>query len=382
MKKLISLLAAFSLLLAMLAGCAPSGEKTSAPPASPNPSGSALPSQGSTGEPVRVACMLNGLLGDKGLLDSAAAGVNRAAEELGMEVKIVEAGYDGSKWEATLEDLSDQDYDIIITGLFSMKEYVQNIAPQHPEKKYILFDTTPDFEKFDLSNVYSITYKQNEGAFLAGALAALVDQSDMPLAAKSNTVSVVGGVDSPVINDFVVGYIQGAKYVKSDITVLNAYIASVSDAPKCKDVSLQMYAQNSSVNFSPSGGAVMGSMDAAKEVGKYVIGVDADQAMQFTESDPAMADLVLSSAIKNVGQSLYLALERYLNDDIPWGTKEVMGLEQGTVGLAKNDIYLKVVPQDIRDRIDAIEADLIAGKIEVKSSFTMTQEELDAVRAN
>lgn len=380
MKKLLSLLAAMSLLLAILAGCAPSSGPSAG---SPTPGGSPAPGQTEpAGKGVRVACMLNGLLGDKGLLDSAAEGVNRAAADLGMEVKIVEAGYDGSKWEATLEDLSDQDYDIIITGLFSMKEYVQNIAPKHPEKKYILFDTTPDFEAYDLSNVYSITYKQNEGAFLAGALAALVDQSAMPLAAGSNTVSVVGGVDSPVINDFVVGYIQGAKYVKSDITVLNAYIASVSDAPKCKDVSLQMYAQNSSVNFSPSGGAVMGSMDAAKEAGKYVIGVDADQAMQFTESDPEMADLVLSSAIKNVGQSLYLALERYLRNDIPWGTKEIMGLEQGTVGLAKNEIYLKVVPQEIRDRIDEIEADLIAGRIEVKSSFTMTQEELDAIRTN
>lgn len=333
---------------------------------------------------VKVACMLNGLLGDKGLLDSAAEGVQRAEAELeGLEVKIIEAGYDASKWEATLEDLSSQDYDIIITGLYSMKEYVQLIAPEYPDVKYIVFDTTPDYEQYDLENVFSITYMQNEGAFLAGALAALVSQSDMPLVnSDNNVISVVGGVDSPVINDFVVGYIQGAKYVDPSITVLNAYIASVSDAPKCKDVSLQMYAQNSNVNFSPSGGAVMGSMDAAKEAGKYVIGVDADQAMQFMETDPEMADLVLTSAIKNVGQSLYLALERYLNDDIPWGTSEVMGLEEGTVGLAKNEIYEKTVPQEIKDQIDEIEQKVISGEIEVKSALMMTTEELDAIRAN
>lgn len=333
---------------------------------------------------VKVACMLNGLLGDKGLLDSAAEGVQRAEAELeGLEVKIIEAGYDASKWEATLEDLSSQDYDIIITGLYSMKEYVQLIAPEYPDVKYIVFDTTPDYEKYDLGNVFSITYMQNEGAFLAGALAALVSQSDMPLVnSDNNVISVVGGVDSPVINDFVVGYIQGAKYVDPSITVLNAYIASVSDAPKCKDVSLQMYAQNSNVNFSPSGGAVMGSMDAAKEAGKYVIGVDADQAMQFMETDSEMADLVLTSAIKNVGQSLYLALERYLNDDIPWGTSEVMGLEEGTVGLAKNEIYEKTIPQEIKDQIDEIEQKVISGEIEVKSALMMTTEELDAIRAN
>ena len=374
MKRMVALTLSLLMAMSLLTSCGKTGNNTN--------DGTAGDSQQE--ETVKVACMLNGLLGDKGLLDSAAEGVQRAEAELdGLEVKVIEAGYDASKWEATLEDLSSQDYDIIITGLYSMKEYVQLIAPEYPDVKYIVFDTTPDYEQYDLGNVFSITYMQNEGAFLAGALAALVSQSDMPLVnSENNIISVVGGSDSPVINDFVVGYIQGAKYVDPSITVLNAYIASVSDAPKCKDVSLQMYAQNSNVNFSPSGGAVMGSMDAAKEAGKYVIGVDADQAMQFIETDPEMADLVLTSSIKNVGQSLYLALERYLNNDIPWGTSEVMGLEEGTVGLAKNEIYEKTVPQEIKDQIDEIEQKVISGEIEVKSALTMTTEELDAIRAN
>lgn len=375
MKKGLALVLSLILVISLFAGCAKVDGNT------PSGSGEA----GNNGEKkVKVACMLNGLLGDKGLLDSAADGVRRAEKDFdNLEVKVIEAGYDASKWEATLEDLSSQDYDIIITGLFSMREYVEKTAPKYPEVKYIVFDTTPDYEKYDLKNVHSITYKQNEGAFLAGALAALISESDLPLVNKnSNTISVVGGVDSPVINDFVVGYIQGAKYVNPEITVLNAYIASVSDAPKCKDVSLQMYAQNSNVNFSPSGGAVMGSMDAAKEAGRYVIGVDADQCQQFLETDPEMANLVISSAIKNVGQSLYLALGRYLKNEIPWGSGEVMGLEDGTVGLAKNEIYEKVVPQDIKDRLDEIEKKISNGEIVVRSSFSMTQEELDEIRAN
>jgi basic membrane protein A len=223
---------------------------------------------------------------------------------------------------------------------------------------------------------------QNECAFLAGALAALTDASKMPLAKNSGIVSVVGGADSPVINDFVVGFIQGAKYVNPQITVLNAYIASVSDSPKCKDVSLQMYAQKSSVNFSPSGGAVMGSMDAAKQAGQYVIGVDADQAMQFLSTDPELANLVISSALKNVGQSLYVALQRYLANEIPWGSGEVMGIEEGAVGLAKNEVYKRVVPTEIQAQIETIEADLLAGKITVRSAFSMNQEELNRIRAN
>ena len=126
----------------------------------------------------------------------------------------------------------------------------------------------------------------------------------------------------------------------------------------------------------------MGSMDAAKEAGRYVIGVDADQCQQFLETDPEMANLVISSAMKNVGQSLYLALGRYLKNEIPWGCGEVMGLEDGTVGLAKNEIYEKVVPQNIKDRLDEIEKKISNGEIVVRSSFSMTQEELDEIRAN
>ena len=385
MRKLVSMLLVIVFAAMILAGCSPSSLTAPVAPTSA-PAGNKTDAPQSNAKPeaktVKVAVMLNGLLGDKGLLDSAADGVKRAANELpGLEVKVIEAGYDASKWEATLVDLSEQDYDVIITGLYSMKEYINKYAPQYPNIKYIVFDTTPKYAQGNLTNVHSITYRQNECAFLAGALAALVDGSDMPLAKKSGIVSVVGGVDSPVINDFVVGFIQGAKYVNPDIKVLNAYIGSVSDAPKCKDVSLQMYSQGSSVNFSPSGGAVMGSLDAAKQAGQYVIGVDADQAMQFLESNPDLANLVISSALKNVGQSLYLALKSYLKGELEFGTGEVMGIKEGAVGLARNEVYLRVVPKDIQKRMDAIEADILSGKIEVKSAFSMTPDELNAIRA-
>ena len=139
MKKGLALVLSLILVISLFVGCAKVDGNT------PSGSGEA----GNNGEKkVKVACMLNGLLGDKGLLDSAADGVRRAEKDFdNLEVKVIEAGYDASKWEATLEDLSSQDYDVIITGLFSMREYVEKTAPKYPEVKYIVFDTTPDYEK-------------------------------------------------------------------------------------------------------------------------------------------------------------------------------------------------------------------------------------------
>ena len=379
MKKSISLIVALLLAFSILAGCSNSVSEDTQEP-SDTASSNATSESTASEPPVRYsAClMLNGFRGDHGLMDSATEGFEKAVKEFPcFDTKIVEAGYDTSTYETTFIDLCEQNFDILITGLWSMKGYVQTYASEYPNTKFILFDSSPEYTEYEMSNVHSISYMQNEGAFLAGALAALVSESDMPLATNSKTISVVGGNNSNTINDFMVGYIAGARYVVPEMKVLSTYIASVSDSPKCKDASLQMYSMGSDVNFSPSGGAVAGSMDAAKEAQKYVIGVDGDQAMQYLESDPEMAKLIVSSALKNAGQSIYIILKQvYENgiDSVAWGEHEIMGLYQGTVGLAKNEIYLDVVPKEIQDKIIEIEEGIISGKIEVPSAFDMTQD--------
>lgn len=149
--------------------------------------------------PLKVALLINGTLGDRSFFDSAYDGMQMAQEELGIEAKVIEMSYDQSVWEPTLADVSEQDYDVIILGTWQMTESLEAIAPWNPNVKYIIFDTEVDYSKGNLDNVYSITYKQNEGSFLAGALAAMITTSDLPKVNNDKAIGFLGGMDIPVI---------------------------------------------------------------------------------------------------------------------------------------------------------------------------------------
>ena len=214
---------------------------------------------------LKVVLYINGTLGDKSFFDSANRGIQRAIKELGIEGKVIEGGYDPARWEPDLEQLSEGDWDIIIVGTWQMTENLEKIAPKHPDKRYFIFDTTVDYSKGNLDNVYSILYKQNEGSFLVGALAAMITTSDMPLANPDKTIGFLGGMDIPVINDFKVGYIQGAHYIDPDIKVLVSYAGSFSDPAKGKELVLAQYDQGADISFNVAGETGLGLLDAAKE---------------------------------------------------------------------------------------------------------------------
>ena len=198
----------------------------------------------SNGEKVNVKLLVTGALGDKGFNDSANAGIKKIEERFGdkVEVETIEMGFDQTKFEPSLIDASESDADVIITGGWDMKEHVENTAEIYKDKKYLVYDTDVNYDEYDLDNVYSMTYKQNEAGFLAGALAAAVTASDMELANDEKVIGFVGARDtSAVINDSLVGYIEGAKFIDKDIKVEVAYIGSFTDTAKAKEITLAQY---------------------------------------------------------------------------------------------------------------------------------------------
>ncbi len=332
-------------------------------------------------KPLKVILLINGTLGDKSFFDSAARGIKKAEKVLGIEAKIVELGYDPSTFKPGLEDAADSDYDIVICGTWQMQEALQEIAPEYPDKKFIIFDTSVDYKKGDLSNVYSILYKQNEGSFLAGALAAMVTTSkELPDTNDKKLIGFLGGMDIPVINDFLVGYIEGARYIDKDIKILISYAGSFSDPAKGKELVLAQYRQGADISFNVAGETGLGLLDAAKEAKKYAIGVDSDQAMLFAESDPEKAKRTLTSMLKRVDNSLFRALKLHLEGKLPYGKAEALGLAEEAVGLAKNEIYRKYVPKTIQAQIGVLEEKIISGKIKVDTAFGMSQSELTKLR--
>ncbi|MCL2126627.1 MAG: BMP family ABC transporter substrate-binding protein [Treponema sp.] len=317
---------------------------------------------------LRVALLINGTLGDKSFHDSANNGINMIRDRLGCQVKVVEVGYDDTKWEPALRDLMDEKHDIVICGTWQMQEIVSKVAPEYPNQKVIVYDTSMDYgsdSKGAFKNIYSIEYNQNEGSFLAGVLAAKMS--------KTGIIGFVGGMDNTVIRDFLVGYIQGAKAANPAVKVIPSFVGNFFDTAKAKELTFAQYQMGADVVFSVASNAGEGTLQASKERSNLVIGVDSDQAMLYESSDPVLANLIMSSMLKRVDQSIFLAVQQAMNNKLAWGTRAALGINEDCVGLADNPIYQKVVPADVRQVISGYNDQIKGNQIKVVTAFGMDQ---------
>lgn len=361
MKKLMSIIISVVFFTMILAGCSkPSAGSNAASPAK---------------KTLKVALLIPGSLGDKSFFDAANNGLKLIKSELGAETKVVEMGTDETKWEPTLKDISEGDWDIIISGN-SASELLNTIADKYPDKKYINFDSAIDKAS---KNVYAVSYKTNEVAFLAGALAGQVTKSNMPLANKDNVIGFLGGMDIPGINDFLVAYIQGAQTVNPDVKVITSYAGSFTDPAKGKEISNAQYTSKADISFNVAGGTGLGLIDSAAEKNKYAIGVDSDQAMIYKATDANKASHIVSSAVKNIDKALLDAVKKYKDGSLTYGKVNSIGLKENAVGLAKNEYY-NALPKDIKDKLDELTTKVSNGEIKVKSGFAMSKSEIEAYR--
>jgi len=348
--RLIVLLSFVLLASVLLTACGPAEE-------------TAAPADSAEGEDViRVVNLINGVLGDKSFFDSADRGMQRVMEDYPqVQVKTIEAGIDPAKWEAALEDAAaNEEYDIMVLGTFQMSEFLQRVAPKYPDKKFIIYDVSVDYSACDCSNVYSVTYKQNEGSYLAGVFAGLMSETGV--------VGVIGGQDIPVINDFIVGYEQGA--TENGVTnVIVQYAGGWNDPAKGKELALAMYQQGADYVFQVAGGTGVGVFQAAEEMDLWAIGVDSDQATIIAETNPEQAEHIPTSMLKNVDNSLYRAMSMYIEGTLPFGEAEALGVAEGGVGLAKNSYYEAHTSEDVRQAIEDVEQQLLDGEITVETVF-------------
>lgn len=299
-------------------------------------------------------------LGDMSFGDSGEAGM-QVLKEKGYEQQTIVTGEDSSKYDAFVQDALDSGCDYMIAAN-TYQEQIEKVAEQYPDTKFIIFDVAPDTE-VAADNILYIAFKQNEASYLGGMVAAGMS--------KSGKIGAVGGVENTVINDFLVGYIQGAKDYNPDIKVSTAFVGDWSNTAKMLELCTQ---QNSSyktdVFYPVAGGAAIGAYEAAQKIGNvWTIGVDADQHMAFKKNNNSMSDVIVTSVLKEVGNTMVNLLEN--PDDIKWGTVMQMGIKEGAVGLAENDFYKENVPADLQEKIKKAIEDVKSGKIEIQSYYTM-----------
>ena len=326
---------------------------------------------------LRVVSVVNGTLGDKSFFDSAQRGMDAIADEYDIEIDTVELGIDPANWEPGLLDvMSDSDsYDILIAGTFQMIDYLAANAHLYPDKYFMFYDAPMPYDNADVcvegcANVYSMTYAQNQGSFLAGVYAAAITTSMMEGTNDAPIIGAVGGQQIPVIDDFIVGYEQGACLVNPDTQSIVQYAGSWNDPARGKEITLAMYEQGADIVFQIAGGTGVGVFEAAHEQERYAIGVDSDQATIVAETDPDQAERILTSMMKNVDNSIFRAVSLHLDGELPYGSAESLGIPEGGVGLAKNEFYDAATSDDIKAMVEAAEAAVVNGDIEVQTVFT------------
>jgi basic membrane protein A len=310
-----------------------------------------------------IAYVVTGL-GDMSFNDSGEVGMNtlRAA---GYDVKTVETGDDASGYEDTMYDLLDTGYDYVIASS-TYKDQIEKVAPEFTDTKFVLFDVNSDTEVAS-DNILYIYFKQNESSYLGGIVAAGMS--------KTGAIGAIGGVENPVIKDFITGYVDGALSYNPDIKVSTGWVGDWSNTAKMKEI---CNTQNSSADvdvfFPIAGGAGTGAFEASTEIDdSWALGVDSDQYAAFIDSNEAFAKVIPTSVTKEVGNTMVSLFKD--PSTIEWGTLRAMGVAEDAVGLAENEYYEEVVPQEVRDAVETAKEGIKDGSIVVKSYFDGTEDD-------
>ncbi|HTW84214.1 MAG TPA: BMP family ABC transporter substrate-binding protein [Candidatus Sulfotelmatobacter sp.] len=299
-----------------------------------------------------------GGLGDHSFNDSAYAGLLRAHRELGVATTVLESS-SAADYQVNMTVLANKEFDVIFAIGFLMAEDVSEVAQRYVQRHFGIIDAV-----VDLPNVTSVTFKEEEGSFLAGALAAMVT--------KTKTIAFLGGVDLPLLRKFEAGYTAGAREVDPTVKTLVKYVGSFDDVASGKELAQVLYDEGADIIYCAAGKAGLGAIDAAKQrPGAYIIGVDSDQ-------DALAPGKILTSMVKRVDIGVFRVCEALVKHR-PLPGHLVLGLAQGGVGLTDFTYTRSVVTPPKIAELDKLRAAIIAGKIVVPStreglaSFTRVQ---------
>ncbi|MFN5582940.1 BMP family protein [Gemmatimonas sp.] len=298
--------------------------------------------------------------GDKSFNDGAYLGGERAAKDLGARVTYIEPG-EGSDREAGLRLLAAEGMDLVIGVGFIFTDDVLALAKEYPNVRFANVDMSVPVGKDGAplplpTNLRALKFREEEGSFLVGALAALVG--------KSKKIGFVGGMDISLIHKFEAGYRAGVKHVCPDCEVIANYAGVTPEAfrnpGRGKEMALAMYNQGVNVIFHASGSTGLGVFEAARTTGKLAIGVDADQ---YNEAP----GFVLTSMVKGIDASVVAAVKAVKEGTFAGGVQQFGLAEQG-VGYVYDANNTALIPDAVRAKLDALTADIVAKRITVPST--------------
>lgn len=341
MRKLATILAKILVVGAVVSGC---GQNAATPTTVP------VPAQGTTKTAVikKVGLITDGgKVDDKGFNELAWNGVQKAAKEFNLQSSYVES-QQPSDFERDFARMGDEGYDFIVAAGFLIADATKAAAAKYPKVNFAIVDYA--YEP-SLPNAIGLIFAEDEGGFLAGALAAQLT--------KSNVIGGVYGKEIPPVIRFRKGYEAGAAFVNPKVKVLGVYIDSFTDEAKGSEVARSLMAENAAdVVFGAGGITGNGALVAARQKGVYGIGVDTDQYLTLPEA----RETLVSSAVKRVAVAVYSAIKLAAQDTFRGGTQLFSAANDG-IGLAPFHDFESKVPEAVRAGLDKIQSGLKDGSI-------------------
>ncbi len=283
---------------------------------------------------------------DKSFNEGIWNGVEQFRKETGIKYREFEVQQEAQR-EQFLRKLAERS-DVVIAVGFGQAPALEKVAPEFPNVKFSIIDMV-----VDLPNVQSIVFKEHEGSFLVGALAALKS--------GSGKVGFVGGMDIPLIRRFACGYAQGVKHINGGATVYSKMTgttpAAWNDPTRGGELAKSMYDSGADVVYAAAGGTGLGVLQAAADNNKLAIGVDSNQ-------NHLQPGFVLTSMLKRVDVAAYEVF-RTANEGTWKPGIKVLGLAEDGVGWALDENNAGLVSDGMRDQVEQIRRDIITGKIAV-----------------
>ena len=332
-KKLVSLSLTMIMSAGILVGCGSNGDDAS------------------NGEQIKVGMITDvGGVHDESFNQSSWEGLQAIQKELGedkIEVKYLESTQD-SDYKPNIEQFVEEEYDLIIGVGYKLADALKEASTNYPDQQFALIDEVYDEQP---ENITSLSFESNESSYLAGLIAGK--------STKTNKVAFIGGQQSPVIDKFEYGFKAGVLAANPDAEVLVQYSNSYSDQALGKSIANSMISKGADVIFPCAGACGTGSIEAAKEAGKMVVGVDRDQY-------DLAPDNMLTSAMKNIDVAVANLVRDYVDGNYKSGEVINGTLANGGVGLAPTTD--KNVDAKILEYVEEQAKEIKDGKISVPNN--------------
>ena len=303
---------------------------------------------------------------DRSFNAAAWEGVKRAQADLDICLYDVEPG-NPTSIEPAMRAFAEKNFDLIIGVGFAQGPIMQRVALDYPNNKFAIIDGVIFDEdgKTPLKNVASLVFREHEGSYLVGMIAASKS--------KTGTLGFLGGMDIPLIHRFETGYAEGAKSVNPNVKIIDNYVGVTDGAwnnpGKGKELALAQIEKGADVIFTAAGNSGLGAFDAVEQYGKndkgeankFVIGVDSNQ-------NGVKPGFVLTSMVKRVDNAVYDVVKELLNGKFDGGF-HVFGLDKDGVAYSVDSNNQSLITPDLKEKVEAAKQKIVNGEIKVTDAM-------------